>query len=60
MEYAENGSLLDIIRKDQYIDETRARKWFRQLVDGVDYCHERGVVHRLVQIRNCATSTDNI
>jgi serine kinase len=31
MEYAENGSLLEIIRRDSYIDETRARKWFRQL-----------------------------
>lgn len=46
MEYAENGSLLDIIRKDSHIDELRARKWFRQLVDAIDYCHERGVVHR--------------
>lgn len=46
MEYAEKGSLLDIIRKDQYIDEPRSRKWFRQLVSAVDYCHERGVVHR--------------
>lgn len=46
MEYAENGSLLDIIRRDSYIDETRARKWFRQLVEAVEYCHDRGVVHR--------------
>ncbi|CAH2042490.1 unnamed protein product, partial [Iphiclides podalirius] len=46
MEYAENGSLLDIIRKDQHIDETRGRRWFRQLVEAVDYCHDRGVVHR--------------
>ncbi|KAJ8935327.1 hypothetical protein NQ314_012882 [Rhamnusium bicolor] len=52
MEYAENGSLLDIIRKDQYIDETRSRKWFRQLVDAVDYCHERGVVHRDIKCEN--------
>lgn len=48
MEYAENGSLLDIIRKDQHIDEQRGRRWFKQLVEAVDYCHERGVVHRLV------------
>lgn len=48
MEYAENGSLLDVIRKDQHIDETRGRRWFRQLVEAVDYCHERGVVHRFV------------
>ncbi|CAH0550966.1 unnamed protein product [Brassicogethes aeneus] len=52
MEYAKNGSLLDIIRKDQYIDEIRARKWFRQLVDAVDYCHERGVVHRDIKCEN--------
>lgn len=49
MEYAENGSLLDVIRRDSSIDEYRARKWFRQLVEAVDYCHERGVVHRSVR-----------
>ncbi|KAJ8982612.1 hypothetical protein NQ317_005084 [Molorchus minor] len=52
MEYAENGSLLDIIRKDQHIDENRARRWFRQLVDAVEYCHERGVVHRDIKCEN--------
>lgn len=46
MEYAENGSLLDIIRRDSHIDEIRARRWFRQLVEAVDYCHSHGVVHR--------------
>lgn len=48
MEYAQNGSLLDIIRHDSHIDETRAKKWFCQLVEAVQYCHERGVVHRYV------------
>ncbi|XP_031327737.1 testis-specific serine/threonine-protein kinase 4-like isoform X2 [Photinus pyralis] len=52
MEYAENGSLLDIIRRDSYIDEGRARKWFRQLLEAVDYCHERGVVHRDIKCEN--------
>lgn len=46
MEYAQNGSLLDIIRRDTYIDELRSRKWFRQLLEAIDYCHERGIVHR--------------
>lgn len=46
MEFAQNGNLLDIIRRDTYIDEGRSRRWFRQLLDAVDYCHERGVVHR--------------
>lgn len=52
MEYAENGSLLDIIRRDGYIDEDRARVWFSQLLDGVEYCHGKGVVHRDIKCEN--------
>nr|CAD7448542.1 unnamed protein product [Timema bartmani] len=44
MKFAENGSLLDIIRRDTYIDEVRARHWFQHIVDGVEYCHERAIV----------------
>ncbi|KAL1452729.1 hypothetical protein WDU94_006933 [Cyamophila willieti] len=58
MEYAEKGSLLDIIRKEGYIDETRARKWFGQLVDAINYCHERGVVHRDIKCENLLINTD--
>lgn len=46
MEYARNGSLLDVIRRDTYIDELRSRRWFRQLLEAINYCHEQGIVHR--------------
>ncbi|GLV39820.1 uncharacterized protein CBL_08114 [Carabus blaptoides fortunei] len=52
MEYADNGSLLDIIRRDTYIDEHRAKKWFKQLIEGVDYCHRNKVVHRDIKCEN--------
>lgn len=52
MEYAEKGSLLDAIRREHYIEESRARKWFQQLVDVVEYCHDRGVVHRDIKCEN--------
>ncbi|XP_017875012.1 testis-specific serine/threonine-protein kinase 4-like [Ceratina calcarata] len=52
MEYAQNGSLLDMIRRDTYIDEIRSRRWFRQLLEAIDYCHARGVVHRDVKCEN--------
>ncbi|XP_011307163.1 testis-specific serine/threonine-protein kinase 4-like [Fopius arisanus] len=52
MEFAENGSLLEIIRRDTYIDEIRSRKWFIQLLNAIDYCHEKGVVHRDIKCEN--------
>ncbi|KOX71604.1 Testis-specific serine/threonine-protein kinase 4 [Melipona quadrifasciata] len=52
MEYAQCGSLLDAIRRDTFIDEFRSRRWFRQLLEAVAYCHERGVVHRDVKCEN--------
>nr|XP_018906182.1 PREDICTED: testis-specific serine/threonine-protein kinase 4-like [Bemisia tabaci] len=58
MEYAEKGSLLDIIRRDCYIDEPRGKLWFRQLVDAVEYCHEKGVVHRDIKCENLLMDRD--
>ncbi|XP_014221467.1 testis-specific serine/threonine-protein kinase 3-like [Trichogramma pretiosum] len=52
MEYAENGSLIDIIRRDKNIDEERSRRWFRQLLNVLAFCHERGIVHRDVKCEN--------
>ncbi|XP_036148232.1 testis-specific serine/threonine-protein kinase 4 isoform X2 [Monomorium pharaonis] len=52
MEYAKNGSLLDVIRRNTYIDELRSRRWFRQLLEAIDYCHKHGIVHRDVKCEN--------
>lgn len=57
MEYAENGSLLDIIKKDGQIDEKRSKKWFSEIVAAVQYCHENGVVHRLVHTASPLVTT---
>ncbi|XP_050527858.1 testis-specific serine/threonine-protein kinase 1-like [Daktulosphaira vitifoliae] len=52
MELAPNGSLLDIIKRDGCIEEDRSRKWMRELVNAVGYCHENGVVHRDIKCEN--------
>ncbi|XP_047120555.1 testis-specific serine/threonine-protein kinase 4-like [Schistocerca piceifrons] len=52
MEFAPNGSLLDVIQKDGHIDEVRSRHWFGQLVDVVSYIHSKRVVHRDIKCEN--------
>ncbi|XP_022173270.1 testis-specific serine/threonine-protein kinase 3-like [Myzus persicae] len=58
MEYAENGSLLDIIKRDGKIDDDRARKWFMELVNAIEYCHSKGVVHRDIKCENLLMDTN--
>ena len=40
MEYAVNGELFDYINERRYLDEAESRKYFRQIVSAVDYCHK--------------------
>ncbi len=35
------------------MQESEARKKFRQIVNAVDYCHTRGIVHRDLKVREC-------
>jgi testis-specific serine kinase len=46
MQYAEHGSLLELIRKENFIPERKSRKIFQQLISAIEYCHSVGVVHR--------------
>lgn len=58
MEYAKNGSLLETIRKERHIQEDKARKWFSQMVDAIDYCHKKTVVHRDIKCENLLLNDD--
>lgn len=48
LQYVENGSLLAYLNKNWNIEFafTFAKVLFKQIVIGVEYLHERGVVHR--------------
>ncbi|KAF5446598.1 hypothetical protein F2P56_032213 [Juglans regia] len=51
MEYAKGGELFDKVAKGR-LKEDVARKYFRQLIDAVDFCHSRGVYHRDIKPEN--------
>lgn len=42
----------DLIVKSGRLSEPEARRYFRQLVDGVSYCHSQGVAHRDLKPEN--------
>jgi len=52
MEEATGGDLLSTVRKYKRIPEQRAGIWFRQLCDAIEYCHQRGIVHRDLKCEN--------
>lgn len=52
MELAEGGELFDYIIKHGHLEEDEARKFFRQILGGLEYMHSHLVVHRDLKPEN--------
>ncbi len=52
MEYMPGGELFDYIQKHEGLNETKARSTFRQIIEGVQYCHKNGIAHRDLKLEN--------
>ncbi|OWM70734.1 hypothetical protein CDL15_Pgr014407 [Punica granatum] len=52
LEYITGGELFDKIVHHGRLSEAESRKYFQQLIDGVDYCHSKGVYHRDLKPEN--------
>lgn len=52
MEYVAGGELFEYIVKHGKLKESEARRFFQQIISGVDYCHRHMVVHRDLKPEN--------
>ncbi len=52
MEYVPGGELFDLVNGSRGFDEELSRKYFRQIIDGVEYCHQNLVCHRDLKLEN--------
>ena len=52
MEYVSGGELFDYIVAKGRLSEEEARRFFQQIVAGVEYCHKFMVVHRDLKPEN--------
>ncbi|GJD12776.1 SNF1-related protein kinase catalytic subunit alpha KIN10 [Galdieria sulphuraria] len=51
-EYISGGELFDFIVERGRLSEDEARKFFQQIISGVEYCHRHMVVHRDLKPEN--------
>ncbi|KAJ6241832.1 protein kinase [Anaeramoeba flamelloides] len=51
-EYLEHGELFDFIVAHEKLTETTARRFFREIISGIEYCHKLGIVHRDLKPEN--------
>ncbi|XP_038891466.1 CBL-interacting serine/threonine-protein kinase 1-like isoform X2 [Benincasa hispida] len=52
LECASGGELFDRIESKGKMDEVEGRRLFQQLIDGLSYCHDKGVYHRDLKLEN--------
>ncbi|CAI5725566.1 unnamed protein product [Hyaloperonospora brassicae] len=60
LEYMENGSLAQFVKKFRFLSETLVAMYITQVLRGLAYLHEQGVLHRDVKGANILTTKDGL
>lgn len=58
LEFVGGGELFDKIANEGRLSEDKARFYFKQLAEGLEHCHDRGICHRDLKPENLLLDTD--
>jgi serine/threonine protein kinase len=56
LEYVTGGSLHDLVRRFEKLEESLIRHYTRQIVEGLAYLHDRDIIHRDIKSANVLIS----
>ena len=60
IEMCSGGDLLNFVRKRRRLKEDVAKYLFKQIIEGLQYCHAKSVVHRDIKLDNLLISEKGI
>lgn len=58
LEYCPGGEIFDILYYADTIDKQSARTYLRQMINGLDACHQKGIAHRDIKPQNLLLDGD--
>ena len=58
IELCEGGDLLNYVRKRRQVKEDVAKSVFKQLIEGLRYCHNKSILHRDIKLDNILLTVD--
>lgn len=58
LEFVGGGELFDKIANEGKLPEEKARFYFKQLVEGLEHCHNNGICHRDLKPEVCSLSNN--
>ena len=60
LEYCSGGELFDRIEPEVGMPEHQAQEYFKQLICGLEYLHQRGVSHRDIKPENLLLTENDV
>lgn len=59
MEYVSDGEFYNLLERKGKFPEDEAKKYFRQILSAVEYCHSYRIAHRDIKPENLLIDSDN-